>query len=116
MSLELATINLATGSLNSYITSVNQLPMLSAEEEREYAQNFRERDDINSVKKMVLAHLRYVVRVARGYAGYGLPLSDLIQEGNLGLMKAVKRFDPSVGVRLVTTFKSLLSNCCISLL
>ncbi len=102
MNASLATINLPIGSVSSYITRVNQLPMLSKEEELEYAQNYQEEGNIESARKMVLAHLRYVVRVARGYAGYGLPLADLIQEGNLGLMKAVKRFNPDVGVRLVS--------------
>jgi RNA polymerase sigma-32 factor len=76
--------------------------MLSAEEERACAERFQSEGDLEAARKMVLAHLRYVVRVAKGYAGYGLPLGDLIQEGNLGLMKAVKRFDPTVGVRLVS--------------
>lgn len=102
MSKNLATMNLPIGSVDSYIARVNQLPMLSAEEEKEYARRFQEQGDLECARKMVLAHLRYVVRVARGFVGYGLPLADLIQEGNLGLMKAVKRFDPNVGVRLVS--------------
>lgn len=102
MNAELATINLPIGSVNSYITRVNQLPMLTLEEEQAYARSFQQEGNIEAARKMVLAHLRFVVRVARGYAGYGLPLADLIQEGNLGLMKAVKRFDPGVGVRLVS--------------
>jgi RNA polymerase sigma-32 factor len=102
MDTQLATISLPIGSVDSYITRVNQIPMLTPEQEKSYAHNFKEHDNIDDARKMVLAHLRYVVRVARGYVGYGLPLADLIQEGNLGLMKAVKRFDPGVGVRLVS--------------
>jgi len=90
------------GSLDAYIYRVNQIPMLSAEEEYAYAESFQSEGDIESARQLVLAHLRYVVRVARGYLGYGLPLGDLIQEGNIGLMKAVKRFDPKMGVRLVS--------------
>lgn len=92
----------ANGSLDAYIQYVNQIPMLSAEEEAEYAKQYHEQGNLEAARALVLAHLRYVVRVAKGYIGYGLPLSDLIQEGNVGLMKAVKRFDPSVGVRLVS--------------
>jgi len=93
---------LAAGSLEAYIQSVNRLPLLSAEQERDYARRWRERDDIEAARQLVLSHLRLVVAVARGYLGYGLPHADLIQEGNIGLMKAVKRFDPSRGVRLVS--------------
>lgn len=93
---------LAQGSLDGYVHYVNQIPMLSAEEEAEYAKQYHEHGNIEAARALVLAHLRYVVRVAKGYMGYGLPLSDLIQEGNVGLMKAVKRFDPNVGVRLVS--------------
>ncbi len=102
MNTQLATISLPIGSLDSYIAKVNELPMLSASEESGYARRFQKDGDIEAARALVLAHLRYVVRVAKGYAGYGLPLADLIQEGNLGLMKAVKRFDPGVGVRLVS--------------
>ncbi len=102
MDTQLATISLPIGSVDSYITRVNQIPMLTPEQEKTYAHNFKEHDNIDDARKMVLAHLRFVVRVARGYMGYGLPLADIIQEGNLGLMKAVKRFDPGVGVRLVS--------------
>lgn len=102
LQLQLSTMQLPIGSLDAYIQRVNQIPMLSAEEEENYARNFRENGDVESARQLVLAHLRYVVRVARGYLGYGLPLGDLIQEGNVGLMKAVKRFDPSIGVRLVS--------------
>lgn len=100
--LQLATMHLPAGSIEAYIQQVNKIPMLTAEEEREFAQEFQQNNDLEAARSLVLAHLRYVVRVARGYMGYGLPLGDLIQEGNIGLMKAVKRFDPSVGVRLVS--------------
>lgn len=100
--LQLASMTLPIGSLDAYIHQVNQIPMLSAEEEQDYAQRFRNEGDLEAARHLVLAHLRYVVRVARGYLGYGLPLNDLIQEGNIGLMKAVKRFDPQMGVRLVS--------------
>ena len=93
---------LAAGSLETYIQSVNRVPLLSAEQEQEYALRFREDGDVEAARKLVLSHLRLVVAVARGYLGYGLPHADLIQEGNIGLMKAVKRFDPSRGVRLVS--------------
>lgn len=100
--LQLASLNLPIGSLDAYIHRVNQIPMLSAEEEYNCAERFHTEGDLESARRLVLAHLRYVVRVARGYLGYGLPLNDLIQEGNVGLMKAVKRFDPKMGVRLVS--------------
>ncbi|MDX1838663.1 RNA polymerase sigma factor RpoH [Legionella taurinensis] len=100
--LQLASLNLPIGSIDAYIHRVNQIPMLSAEEELNYAEKYHSEGDIESARQLVLAHLRYVVRVARGYLGYGLPLNDLIQEGNIGLMKAVKRFDPKMGVRLVS--------------
>lgn len=100
--LQSLTINMPVGSIDAYIYSVNQIPMLTAEEERDCAQRFQDAGDVEGARSLVLAHLRYVVRVARGYSGYGLPLSDLIQEGNVGLMKAVKRFDPKIGVRLVS--------------
>src|SRR5438105_1734364 len=89
-------------SLDTYISHVNQVPMLSQEEEFSLATRLQQENDLAAAKQLVLPHLRYVVRVARGYLGYGLPLNDLIQEGNIGLMKAVKRFNPAVGVRLVT--------------
>lgn len=100
--LQLAAMNLPVGSLDSYIQRVNQIPMLTMEEEIACAERFHLEGDIEAARRLVLAHLRYVVRVARGYLGYGLPLNDLIQEGNVGLMKAVKRFDPKMGVRLVS--------------
>jgi RNA polymerase sigma-32 factor len=90
------------GNLDAYISAVNRLPMLTAEEEQEYAKKFREENDLEAAGKLVLSHLRLVVSVSRKYLGYGLPHGDLIQEGNIGLMKAVKRFDPNQGVRLVS--------------
>jgi RNA polymerase sigma-32 factor len=92
----------AGGSLESYIQAVNRFPILSAEEERALAERFRRDNDLEAARRLVLSHLRLVVSVARGYLGYGLPFGDLIQEGNVGLMKAVKRFDPARGVRLVS--------------
>jgi len=92
----------ALGSLDSYISAVYQIPVLSAEEEQALARRYRDEEDLDAARELVHSHLRFVVHVARGYLGYGLPLGDLIQEGNIGLMKAVKRFDPSVGVRLVS--------------
>lgn len=89
-------------SLDAYIHYVNQIPMLSAEEEANYAKLHHEEGNLEAARILVLAHLRYVVKVARGYLGYGLPLNDLVQEGNIGLMKAVKRFNPNMGVRLVS--------------
>jgi RNA polymerase sigma-32 factor len=100
--LQLAAMSLSVGSLDSYIHRVNQIPMLTLEEEIACAERFHSEGDLEGARRLVLAHLRYVVRVARGYLGYGLPLNDLIQEGNVGLMKAVKRFDPKMGVRLVS--------------
>ena len=95
-------ITFPVGNLESYIHRVNQIPMLTAEEEYELATRLSQDNDLKSAQQLVLAHLRFVVKVAKKYAGYGLALSDLIQEGNIGLMKAVKRFDPKVGVRLVS--------------
>ena len=92
----------AIGSLDAYIGAVHRIPVLSAEDERALAERFRDEDDLEAARELVMSHLRFVVHVARGYSGYGLPLGDLIQEGNIGLMKAVKRFDPDVGVRLVS--------------
>ncbi|EGR2426808.1 RNA polymerase sigma factor RpoH [Vibrio cholerae] len=89
-------------SLDSYIRSVNGYPMLSADEERELAERLHYKGDIDAAKGLILSHLRFVVHVARGYSGYGLPMADLVQEGNIGLMKAVKRFNPEMGVRLVS--------------
>ena len=90
------------GSLDAYIQAVGSVPSLTQEEERELATRLREDGDLDAARQLVLAHLRFVVHIASGYQGYGLPMADLVQEGNVGLMKAVKRFDPEVGVRLVT--------------
>ncbi len=90
------------GSIESYCASVNALPLLSQEEEQELAIRFRDEGDLVAAQKLVLSQLRYVVRIAKGFMGYGLGFADLVQEGTVGLMKAVKRFDPTVGVRLVT--------------
>ena len=92
----------ALGSLEAYVGAVHQIPVLSVEDEQALARRFLEQNDLDAARGLVLSHLRFVVHVARGYNGYGLPLADLIQEGNIGLMKAVKRFDPTVGVRLVS--------------
>lgn len=92
----------AAGSLEAYIQAVNRFPILSQEEETRLARRFREQGDLEAARQLVLSHLRMVVAIARGYIGYGLPQADLIQEGNIGLMKAVKRFDPDRGVRLVS--------------
>jgi RNA polymerase sigma-32 factor len=91
-----------TGSLDAYIQEVNKIPVLTLEIEQALSRQFRDADDLEAARRMVLAHLRFVVHVAKGYTGYGLALGDLIQEGNIGLMKAVKRFDPDHGVRLVS--------------
>ena len=95
-------VPMPTGSLEAYIQTVNRFPILSAEEERSLAERFRNCEDLEAARQLVVSHLRLVVAVARGYLGYGLPHADLIQEGNIGLMKAVKRFDPDRGVRLVS--------------
>jgi len=93
---------LSSGDLNGYIQAANRIPVLSAEEEHDLAVRLQRDDDLGAARRLVLSHLRFVVHIARGYNGYGLPLGDLIQEGNIGLMKAVKRFNPDVGVRLVS--------------
>ncbi len=90
------------GSFDAYLERVARIPVLSREQERELAERFHREGDIEAARQLVLSHLRFVVHVARGYVGYGLPLPDLVQEGNIGLMKAVKRFDPTIGVRLVS--------------
>jgi RNA polymerase sigma-32 factor len=90
------------GSLDAYIQAVGSIPVLSKEDEQALSRRFREEDDLDAARDLVMAHLRFVVHIAKGYQGYGLPLNDLIQEGNVGLMKAVKRFDPDFGVRLVS--------------
>ncbi len=92
----------AAGSLESYIQTVNRFPLLTQEQETEYARRLRDTGDLEAARHLVVSHLRLVVSIARSYSGYGLPQADLIQEGNLGLMKAVKRFDPERGVRLVS--------------
>ncbi len=105
MSQALVTANLpvpsVVGSLDAYISAVHRIPVLSQDEEQALSRRFNEDNDLESARQLVMSHLRFVVHVARGYNGYGLQLSDLIQEGNIGLMKAVKRFDPNQGVRLV---------------
>lgn len=90
------------GNLEGYIRAANEYPMLSAEEEKDLAERLYYQQDLEAAKALILSHLRFVIHVARGYSGYGLPQADLIQEGNIGLMKAVKRFNPEVGVRLVS--------------
>ncbi|MHC1479641.1 RNA polymerase sigma factor RpoH [Frateuria aurantia] len=90
------------GSLDAYISAVHRIPVLSQEEEQSLSRRFHDQEDLSAAKQLVMSHLRFVVHVARGYSGYGLQLGDLIQEGNIGLMKAVKRFDPDQGVRLVS--------------
>ncbi len=106
MSQALVTANFplpsVVGSLDAYISAVHRIPVLSVEEEQALSRDYRESENLEAAKKLVMSHLRFVVHVARGYSGYGLQLADLIQEGNIGLMKAVKRFDPDVGVRLVS--------------
>ena len=90
------------GSLDAYIDTVARIPVLAKEEEVRLATRYRDEGDLDAARELVLSHLRFVVHIARGYSGYGLPMGDLVQEGNVGLMKAVKRFDPTVGVRLVS--------------
>ena len=95
-------VPMPTGSLEAYIQTVNRFPILSAQDEQSLARRYRDSEDLEAARQLVLSHLRLVVSIARGYLGYGLPHADLIQEGNIGLMKAVKRFDPERGVRLVS--------------
>jgi len=106
MSQALVTANLpvpsVVGSLDAYISAVHRIPVLSQDEEQTLSRRYNEQDDLESARKLVMSHLRFVVHVARGYSGYGLQIADLIQEGNIGLMKAVKRFNPDQGVRLVS--------------
>ncbi|CBJ79700.1 sigma H (sigma 32) factor of RNA polymerase; transcription of heat shock and stress proteins [Xenorhabdus bovienii str. Jollieti] len=103
MTKEMQTLALVPqGSLEGYVRASNAYPMLSAEEEKELAERLHYQGDLDAAKKLILSHLRFVVHVARSYSGYGLPQADLIQEGNIGLMKAVRRFNPEVGVRLVS--------------
>lgn len=101
-SLEKMQYQLSVGSLSSYIQWTNALPMLTLEEEQSLATRLRDQNDLSAARDLILSHLRLVVSIARGYGGYGLAQEDLIQEGNIGLMKAVKRFDPRMGVRLVS--------------
>jgi RNA polymerase sigma-32 factor len=95
-------INLSVGTFDSYLNVVGQMPKLTPEQEHDLAVRYRDSGDLEAAKELVMSNLRFVAHVARGYSGYGLPLPDIIQEGNIGLMKAVKRFDPDVGVRLVS--------------
>jgi RNA polymerase sigma-32 factor len=91
-----------TGSIETYVNAAYQVPVLAADEERNLAERLRDHNDLNAARRLVMSHLRFVIRVARGYQGYGLPLDDLIQEGSVGLTKAVRRFEPDLGVRLVS--------------
>ncbi len=102
MSKELALTALPTGSMDAYIGAAFQLPMLSADEEHRLAIRLRDHKDLQAAQTLIMSHIRFVVRIARNYSGYGLALPDLVQEGTVGLMKAVKRFDPDMGVRLVS--------------
>ncbi len=95
-------VNLSLGTIEEYVAAVNLIPRFDAEQERDMARRFRDEGDLEAARQLVLSNLRFVIHIARGYIGYGLPLPDLIQEGNIGLMKAVKRYDPDVGVRLVS--------------
>lgn len=95
-------INLSVGTFDAYLNLVRQMPRLSAEQERELTIQYRDNGDLEAARELVMTNLRFVVHVARGYSGYGLSMPDIIQEGNVGLMKAVKRFDPDMGVRLVS--------------
>jgi len=95
-------INLSVGTFDSYLSLIAQMPKLTVEQEHELAVRYRDNGDLNAARELVMSNLRFVAHVARGYSGYGLPLADIVQEGNIGLMKAVKRFDPDMGVRLVS--------------
>ena len=95
-------VNLSVGTFDAYLNLVRQMPRLTAEQERELTLKYRDDDDLDAARELVMTNLRFVVHVARGYSGYGLSMPDIIQEGNVGLMKAVKRFDPDMGVRLVS--------------
>ncbi|VAW82873.1 RNA polymerase sigma factor RpoH [hydrothermal vent metagenome] len=100
--LDMSSLMVPVGSFDNYVQTVSNIAVLTREEEAELATRYRDDDDLQAAEKLVISHLRYVVYIARGYSGYGLPLGDLVQEGNVGLMKSVKRFDPTVGVRLVS--------------
>lgn len=102
MMLNSIPVALHAGTLERYLQSINKIPLLSAEEEQQLARRYRDKGDVNAAKQLVMSHLRFVVKIARGYRGYGLAQSDLIQEGSIGLMKAVKRFNPDIRVRLVS--------------
>lgn len=95
-------VNLSVGTFDAYLNVVRQMPKLTVEQERELALKFKDNGDLEAARELVMTNLRFVIHVARGYSGYGLSMPDIIQEGNIGLMKAVKRFDPDVGVRLVS--------------
>ncbi len=95
-------INLSVGTFDAYLNLVRQMPRLTSEQERDLTLRFRDQGDLEAARELVMTNLRFVVHVARGYSGYGLSMPDIIQEGNIGLMKAVKRFDPDIGVRLVS--------------
>ena len=95
-------LNFPISSIEAYSQAVNRIPVLTADEEHELAVRYRESEDLEAARKLIMSHLRFVAHIARGYSGYGLPHADLIQEGNIGLMKAVRRFDPSMNVRLVS--------------
>jgi len=95
-------INLSVGTFDSYLNLIAQMPRLSAEQEYELAVRYRDQEDLQAARQLVMSNLRFVAHIARGFAGYGLPMADIVQEGNIGLMKAVKRFDPDMGVRLVS--------------
>jgi RNA polymerase sigma-32 factor len=95
-------INLSVGTFDAYLNLVRQMPRLTADEERDLTLRYRDDGDLEAARELIMTNLRFVVHVARGYSGYGLSMPDIIQEGNVGLMKAVKRFDPDVGVRLVS--------------
>ncbi len=97
-----SSVNFPISSIEAYAQAVNRIPMLTAEEERSLAERLQQDNDLEAARRLVMSHLRFVAHIARGYSGYGLPHADLIQEGNIGLMKAVKRFDPTMNVRLVS--------------
>ena len=100
--VQAANLLVPQGNIESYVTAIHAIPVLSAEEERSLARQYKESGDLDAVRTLIMSHLRFVAHIARSYSGYGLPQADLIQEGNVGLMKAVKRFDPEVGVRLIS--------------
>lgn len=101
-SLQTLDLHLPIGSLDAYLLQINQIPLLTEDEERDLSTRLHHQGELPAAKRLIMSHLRYVAKVAKGYLGYGLPLADLIQEGNIGLMKAVRRFNPEMGARLVT--------------